>query len=202
MLKLRKIAVTGSISSGKSLVLNFFKEFGAIVVDADEIVHNILTTETKLGQKVINLLGKDVVVEDRIDKSKIAKKVFNNEKLLKALEKLVHPLVYDEIEKRYEDAKKKAATTLFIAEVPLLFESGGERFFDRTVVVAANVKLCLKRYYHTTKKDKEEFWRRTSFQMPQEEKVKKADFVIYNNSTKEELKKNVQTLIETISREQ
>jgi dephospho-CoA kinase len=89
----RKIAVTGTLSSGKSTVCQLLKEFGAYVVSADEIVHRLLRVETEIGQKVIDLLGEEILSEGQIDRAKIAKKVFRNPQLLQALEQIIHPQV-------------------------------------------------------------------------------------------------------------
>src|SRR6478672_5591088 len=95
----KKIAVTGGLSSGKSTVCQFFREFGAYVTNADEIVHRLLTPEKSVGQQVINLFSEDILTNGQIDRSKIAEKAFSNPKLLQALEDLVHPIVQHEIEK-------------------------------------------------------------------------------------------------------
>ena len=78
MLRLRKVAVTGGLSCGKSSVCRIFKELGAYVVSADEIVHRLLSTKTNLGQQVISLLGKEIITNGKINRSTIAKKVFND----------------------------------------------------------------------------------------------------------------------------
>src|SRR5262245_55950333 len=102
MLILKKVAVTGGLSCGKSSVCRIFKELGAYVVSADDIVHQLLTPQTKPGQQVIELMGSDIVVDQHIDRSKIAKKVFGNLKLLKSLEQILHPAVRHEIDKKYQ----------------------------------------------------------------------------------------------------
>ncbi len=94
MLKLEKVAITGGLSCGKSSVCRYFKELGAYVISADEIVHQLLIPTNELGQEVIALLGKDIAVNGTIDRSMIAKKVFENKTLLLSLEKLIHIDLY------------------------------------------------------------------------------------------------------------
>src|ERR1700733_7337913 len=128
MLKLRKIAVTGGLSCGKSSVCRIFKELGATVVSADEIVHQLLSPQVSFGQQVIMLMGPDIVVKGQIDRSRIAKKVFNNRTLLNSLEKILHPAVNNEIENLYQTALAKHKDKIFVAEIPLLYESDFGQF--------------------------------------------------------------------------
>ncbi len=102
MLKLRKVAITGGLSCGKSSVCRILKEFGAYVVSADKIVHQLLSSDTNLGQKIVDLLGTSVLVNQKLDRSRIARIVFHDLELLKALEALVHPAVYRELNRDYQ----------------------------------------------------------------------------------------------------
>lgn len=173
-----KIAITGGLACGKSSACRFFKELGCIVVSADDIVHDLLKKDHEIGKKVIQLIGNEIVVEDQIDRSIIAKKVFDQPKLLKSLEDILHPAVRLEIEKQYQKTQHENAP-FFIAEIPLLFETGAEKFFDSTIVVAADQEICKKRF----SKGSIEFERRSKRQLSMEEKIKKADFIIENNDT-------------------
>ena len=86
MLTLKRVAVTGGLSSGKSSVCFFFKELGAYVVNADDIVHTLLSTDTQLINKVKLLFGENVIVDGKIDRSKVAKIVFQLEGILPHIE--------------------------------------------------------------------------------------------------------------------
>ena len=79
------MAVTGGLSCGKSSVCRIFKELGAYVVSADEIVHQLLSPDTNLGQKIISLLGTEIVVNQKLDRSRIAEMYFKNPELLNRL---------------------------------------------------------------------------------------------------------------------
>lgn len=182
MLKSRKTAITGGLSCGKSSVCRIFKELGAYIISADEIVHQLLSSDTNLGQEVIKLLGNKILINNQISRSRIARIVFQNDKLLRALEELVHPVVYEEIEKDYQKQKESNnPPPLFIAEVPLLFESGGEKQFDKTIAVVADPALCLQRFIQATGYQEEEFERRMDRQLSLLEKAVRADYVILNN---------------------
>jgi len=140
MLIFRKGAVTGGLSCGKSTVCRILKELGAYVMSADEIVHKLLSPKTDIGQKVVNLIGAEILIDGQIDRSVIAKKVFNQPHLLQSLENLLHPAVQEEIETESAYVESNQLASVFIAEIPLLFETGGERFFDFTIAVVADVK--------------------------------------------------------------
>lgn len=202
MLKLKKVAITGGVSCGKSLVCKFLQELGAYVVNADQIVHQLLTPDTALGQQVIELLGSSILVNGKIDRSKTAEIVFLNPRLLNSLENLLHPPVYKEIEKQFHDCQQQPdPPPLFVAEIPLLFESGGERYFDKTVAVIADRELCQERYRMESGHEREDFNRRMARQMLPEEKGKRADFIIVNNNTLNELKQKSKNLFDQLNEE-
>ena len=222
MLKIKKTAVTGGLACGKSAVCQIFAQLGAYVVSADKLVHELLSPTTPLGQAVIHLLGGDVLVPEvivpqdstcneiasgkietapgrlRFDRALIAKKVFNNSSLLFSLEKLVHPAVQDEIEKLYRCVCAASSTSLFVAEIPLLFEAGLVDFYDVTVVVAADPRTCCRRFCAATGYEAAEFDRRMHRQMPLQEKAALADFVLYNDGDYADLEKATRELYQKI----
>jgi dephospho-CoA kinase len=194
MLKLKKVAVTGGLSCGKSTVCRFFKELGAEVVSADEIVHQLLTPGSNLGQQVISLIGSDIVVDEKIERTKIAKKVFNNPELLKSLETLVHPAVKEATTRRYLKACEEGHASLFVVEIPLLFETEGEEWFDTTIAVLADPKVCVKRFQNGDT----EYEKRMARQLDPLEKAKKADIVIQNNGSLSDLKQQVTSIYQNL----
>lgn len=199
MLKLKKVAVTGGLSCGKSSVCRFFEKFGAIVVNADEIVHRLLSPKTILGQRVIQLIGNDIIINNQIDRSKIAQKVFNQPSLLLSLEQLIHPAVQEEIEKQYEQANQKKNGQLFVAEVPLLFEAGLEDFFDVVITVVADPKISSQRFQNVKDSNAEEYEKRSMRQMHIEEKIKRADYVIENNGSLKKLEAETKKLMNLLT---
>lgn len=194
MLSLRKIAVTGGLACGKSFVCRIFQDLGAYVVSADEIVHKLLTPKTDLGQQVIGLLGSEIVTDDQLDRSQIAKKVFSQPKLLKSLEQIIHPAVSNELKQRYKKAQKNRNISLFVAEIPLLFEAGFEPFFDSVIAVVADEDICIKRFQQATGYGPEEYAKRSRQQLSAIEKARRADFIIYNNGSQQEVQQAVEKL--------
>jgi dephospho-CoA kinase len=194
MLRLKKVAVTGGLSCGKTTVCRFLSKLGAKVVYSDEIVHGLLVTENPVGQKVIELLGTCILTEDKIDRSKIASKVFAHPKLLRSLEQIVHPYVYNAINEEYEKASHDEKIPLFVAEIPLLYETGGESAFDSTIVVVSDVEKSWSRFLNSTGYEREEFDRRMANQMSPELKARKAEYVIHNDGSVEKLYEEVKTI--------
>jgi dephospho-CoA kinase len=171
-----------------------FRSLGAYTLSSDEIVHRLLSPSTTVGKEVIDLLGSDIVENGSIQRHKIAKKVFSNKVLLKALESLLHPAVYHAIECQYQDLLKQGGTGLFVVEVPLLFETGGEDKFDDTISVTADFNLCVRRFTASTGCLEDEYRRRASLQLSTDEKAAKADFVIVNNGDEDELRQQVENI--------
>lgn len=199
MLTLKRVAITGGIASGKSTVTEEFQKLGAYVVSADQIVHQLLSSNSELIKQVIALLGNEVLSEGRLDRKKVAKKVFSNRALLRQLEALIHPLVASEIERRWREVEKSQKYSLFVAEVPLLFEAGQDGWYDVTCAVIANESDCKRRFCQQTGFDEEEYERRASRQLTQDEKAKKAKFVIENIGSLDELKSRSTTLYKQLT---
>lgn len=190
MLKLKKIAVTGGLGCGKSTVCQILRDLGAYVIDSDEIVHKQLEENELLKNKVIDLLGTSVVIKGRLNRKKIAEKVFQNPKLLTDFETIIHPIIFAEIDSHYEKAAKDNKHPFFVVEIPLLYETKTEEKFDYTIVVTADEEKCIERSHFS----KEEIERRMSRQMKLVEKAKKAHFLIENNGNKAELENQVKQL--------
>lgn len=194
MLNLKKLAITGGLSSGKTTVCHLFKDLGAFVVSADEIVHNLLVPDSIIGQKVIQLFGPNIVENNSLNRKKIAQQAFLDVRLLKALEALIHPVVYTEIEKEYQHAKQSGKYPLFIAEVPLLYELFKQDEFDIVITVTADLPICQERFIKQTHQTIREFEQRMAQQIDPENKAKKSDYVIKNNGSLAQLKDQVTKL--------
>lgn len=189
-----KIAVTGGLSSGKSTVCRFLTELGAYSVSADEIVHSLLADNEEIRQKVVHLLGPSVLTKGKLDRQAIAGKVFSHSETLKSLESILHPTVFHEIESRYQAIKNNSNYNLFVAEVPLLYETKSEALFDSVIAVLTSKKeLHKKRLLEDAV-----FMERLSHQMSPEDKATKADFVLFNNGSLEDLKNEVTKIAEKI----
>lgn len=191
MLILKKVAITGGLSCGKSTVCKLLKDRGAFIVSADEIVHQLLSPTNPIGKKIVQLLGDEIIKDGTFDKKKIAKLVFENRETLKALEHILHPAVLAEVEKQYQSVKENPEYRLFIAEIPLLYEIESAHLFDVVIAVTADESLAKKRFEEKTN---QEFEKRMTHQMPIEEKCAKADYTLTNNGDLAQLEKDVTIL--------
>lgn len=185
MLSLRKVAVTGGPASGKTTVCSFLREFGGFVVDADTIVHHLLSPNTVIGRQVVNLLGSAVVTENQIDRKKVAKLVFSDPEKLHSLESILHPAVKEEIKTLYNQAKNDPNYTFFVAEIPLLYEAKMESFFDTIIAVSSDRRVAKQRFQAS------HFEERMARQESSQKKATKAHFTLINNGDLAALKEAV-----------
>jgi dephospho-CoA kinase len=198
VLTLKKVAITGGLSSGKSTVCLIFKDLGAYSVSCDEIVHNLLLHDRTLKDEVIRLLGEDILTDDSLDRDKIARCVFSDVDKLKALERLIHPLVFHEINTHYQQAENDKRYSLFVAEVPLLYESDSSAQFDAVITVLSSHDACVERFMTQKKKSAEEFYDRMMRQMSPTEKATRATHILINDGSLDELQSQVKNLYQTL----
>lgn len=193
---LKKIAVTGGLASGKSSVCRLLQEQGATVFDADKIGHELLDHKAIVSQ-VIALLGKDIVVQGRIDRKKVGEKVFHDPALLKKLEAILHPEIRAEINRRYEAWLKEGKGRLFVVEIALIFEAGFESLFDGVLCVVADREVRKKRFLERNG-PQANFEEREQRQLEQEEKARRATWQIQNNGDTASLKEAVSKFLEKV----
>lgn len=191
------IGLTGNIATGKSAAASVFEKLGARVIDADKVVHNLYAHN--LGVKLKILLAFGLAPIDffhlNINRHKLAQIVFNDKKQMQKLESIVWPYVDKEI------ARLAKGNGITIVEAALLFESGMDRNMDKTIMVCADKKLQLKRILKRNKElSKDDALKRINIQMPQNEKAKKADYVISNNGSLSNLEKQVRKIWLSVQR--
>lgn len=184
------IAITGSVGTGKSTVSNIIKSLGYEIIDCDEIVHK-LYQENDVILKIEELFP-DVIEKKAINRKKLAQIVFNGSEEKKRLESLIHPLVRNKIA-----IMGKGKDKLFV-EVPLLYESKMEDMFAKVICVASDEFIQVKRIMARNKISEEEAKKIICNQMPIEEKIRLADFVIYNNGDINNLVKETKKIINNI----
>lgn len=169
-----KIALTGSIGMGKSTVAAMFERAGIPIFDADAVVRRLQAKEGAL----LGLLEErfpGVVVNDVLDRDALARRVIDDPAEMAALEAIVHPAVREERE-RFIENHQDAPALLF--DIPLLFETAGEREFDKVIVVSAPPEVQRRRVLQRAGMTPAKFHALLSRQMPDAEKRSRADFVI------------------------
>jgi len=198
MLILKKVAITGGLASGKSTVCHLFKELGAYVVSADTIVHDLLSSDPHIIKQVVQLLGPSICNKEGIDRKKIAELVFSDPIKLRALEAILHPTVKQEITRHYEQVKDNSSYPFFVVEIPLLYETGMEGWFDIVITVSTDLSIACSRYLQQAGRKQKDFETRMKYQKTNSEKQAKADFVIFNNGDLTNLKKDVVSLFQQL----
>jgi dephospho-CoA kinase len=183
------VAITGNIGSGKTEVCRIFQEEGWHLIDADKVGHRLyLRPDMKEG--VIERFGDGILTEGEIDRKKLKAIVFYNPGELKALNKIMHPEIIKEIRKEIAGIKDKHV----ILEGAILIEMG-EHDFDKLLLVTVEKGKQMERLLKKGKYNKEELNNILKSQMPQEEKIKYADYIVDNSGTLDELEKNVKRII-------
>lgn len=191
MLTLKKVAITGTISSGKSTVLSYFRSWGAYAVDADSLLHAAFSSDTPLGQQIVKLFGALALLPNgQIDRVYVREQIAHNKERNRQLEMVCHPYVLETLNRLYQEAMREANKwRLFVAEVPLLFESEVPftEWFDVICVVDAEPDLLKQRFLHKGQSIEQFTWRYER-QLPSKEKKQRAHHIIENNGTLEELR--------------
>jgi dephospho-CoA kinase len=186
----KSVAITGSFASGKSFILELLKSMGYRIFSCDDYVRNLYENEDIKQIVVGEIEGLDI-----FDKKKLIDIIYTNPKQRKKLEKIIHPMVRQGI-KDFETANK--AESLVFVEVPLLFESGFEEYFDYSVCVFCDENLRLSRALERKNFSQVIFNELNRIQLPQEEKIKKADFSIKSQDKAEQIKIEIKKIIGSI----
>jgi dephospho-CoA kinase len=188
---MKTVAITGGIASGKSTVARILADLGYQVVSADEIARQAVEPGLPAYREIVSKFGAEILRPDgEIDRKKLGRIVFSDPVLRKTLEEIIHPEVIAEIE-RTKNAAQKEGKSLFVAEVPLLFETGMEANFDSVWVVAVNREEQIRRLMARDRISPEEAGLRLAAQDSMEAKTAKADFVIDNSLGYPELREQV-----------
>jgi dephospho-CoA kinase len=177
----KRVAITGGIGAGKSEALQAFARHGAVVISADEIVHDLISGDEDVRAALLGRFG-------TTDRAEIATVVFSDRDELDWLERLLHPRVKERHERWFEHQD----AVLAVAEIPLLYETGGEGPFDAVVAITAprDVREARARVSLAGRSDR---------LIPDEEKVRRADFAYVNDGPLEELDAWVARVVEELT---
>lgn len=191
------LGLTGSLGTGKTTALGYFKKLGASVLDSDDIVHGLYKDKALLHKihrysKSLGLLF--LAYKNKNARRVIAKKVFSSKKHVDKINSLIHPLVKSRIMNFLKENKKPVV----VVEVPLLFEAHFQALFDAVVVVAASYKTSKKRIAKEGRLGANDFKERMRWQWPLEKKIAHSDFIIDNSGTREETFQQARNLIEIL----
>ncbi|RNA63565.1 dephospho-CoA kinase [Chryseobacterium nematophagum] len=186
------IGLTGGIGSGKTTVARFIEEFGFPVYYSDDRAKTIVNDNEDVKIKIKDLLGDQAYDENGLYNRKfVAEKVFNNQNLLQKLNEIIHPAVRID----FEEWIKKQTKYLVFKETALLFELKLNKDCYKSLLVTAEDNIRIKRVMDRDDKTYREVQTIMEKQMPEKDKVKLADCIIYNNTNIEDLKDNTERVI-------
>ena len=182
------VGLTGGIGSGKSSAANIFKEFGIDCIDADNVAKNILDLNENARKLFINEFGDKYIDKDnKINREILREDIFNDKSKIEKLESIIHPKVRDEIFKFIENS----SSIYTIVDVPLIFETNSKDFYDKIVLVDCKTNTQISRASKRDNQSNESIMKIIKNQATREQRLSIADYVISNDSTFENLKKEV-----------
>lgn len=190
-----KIAITGNIGSGKSVFSSFAEKRGFSVLKADDISKKILSNDTEVRKEIIKAFGEQSFKNNKPDVKYLAEKVFSDPAKLNKIESILHPRVIKSINDTIdliEDEKK-----IVFVEAALIYEANMEKMFDYVVLITSNRELRLKRKLKNGISE-EDFVKRESNQIAEDEKRKRADFAFVNDGSVDDLKSKFDLLLLTL----
>src|SRR3954468_21225940 len=187
-----KIGLTGGIAAGKSEALKAFERLGAATLSSDEVVHELLTTG-EVRDMLVERFGDAVAPDGEIDRGAVAEVVFGDDEQRKWLEGLLWPRVGQRMwEWRQEGDGPEPPPPAAVGEVPLLFESGMEDAFDETIAVVADEPTRGERAGGRGHRSVDE---RTSRQLTQDQKAERADIVVRNEGSLDDLERELSSIL-------
>lgn len=194
-----RVGLTGGIGSGKSTASLHFTSLGAYVINADEEAKNLISTNETVQNELIAEFGTDIIDgTGSVNKKKLARIAFQDQDHQQRLNSVVHPYIYNLIDKEFNQVLNVGKHGIFIVDGALIFESGYDVHLDYVIVVTAQLKHRMERALGRATLSREEILKRIEFQWPEKEKVNLADFVVHNDGTEKELHKNIEELIKKL----
>lgn len=195
-----KVGLTGGIGSGKSTASRHFESLNAFVLDADEEVKSLITSNETVQSELISEFGTDIIDgTGRVNKKKLARIAFQDEDHQQRLNSVVHPYIFNLIDEEFNRVFNDKNHGVFIVDAALIYETGFDAHLDYVIVVTAHLKNRMERALGRETLSREEILKRVGFQWPEEEKVNMADFVVHNDGTEAELQKKIESLIKKLT---
>lgn len=190
-----RIAITGNIGSGKSVFSSFAEKNGFSVLKADDISKQILSTDPEVRKEIIKAFGDQSYKNNKPDVKYLAQKVFSDPARLNKIESILHPRVIKSINDSMQRIQKENKTVF--VEAALIYEANMEKIFDYVVLITSKRELRLKRKLKNGISE-EDFIKRESSQIAEDEKRKRADFIFANDGTMNDLQSKFNLMLLTL----
>lgn len=198
--KILAVAVTGGIATGKSSVCRLFEKLGARLIDADAIGREIVEGKPEILPSLARAFGNQILLSDgRLDRRALGRLAFADRAQLDKLNNLVHPFLIEEIRRRIEIMEVEGFAGIVAADAALIFEWNLVEIFDVTVVVSCDEKTQLSRIGERDSLEADEALARIRSQIPQAEKIARADFHIVNSGSPADLEKQARVVWERLN---
>ena len=182
-----RVALTGGIASGKSVVAGLLEEKGCFVHSADMAAHELMSPGRPAWKKIVVRFGRDILSKDRtIDRARLGPLVFSDPSARRFLERLLHPLVLAERERILRRLEREGRVRIFVSEAALTIEAGYARHFDRVVVVHCSKSEQVRRLRERDGIGRAAALRKIGAQMPRKEKLRHADYSIDSTGSLDE----------------
>jgi len=189
------LGVTGGIASGKTVVSEILEELGAPLIDLDIIARQVVEPGTVALENIIDYFGKQVLHEDKsLDRKKLSNIIFEDMEKRTKLESFTHPPIFEEFLKQVDEIAKKTSGVIIQVSIPLLFEENLQFMFDKIVVVYISRELQVERLALRDGISRANASNMLNSQLPIDEKVGYADFVINNENSIEETRRQVEEM--------
>lgn len=185
---MRNIGMTGGIGSGKNQVADIFNQLGFYTIDSDISSRKVMEKGEAAYEKIVSFFGSDILDEnDNILRKKLGDIVFSDKAKLKTLENIVHPAIYEYEKKERSKIYGRDDKAVVITHAALIIESGSIDKYDALIVISCPDELQIKRVMQRDNFSEEKARNIVAHQMPNEERLKYADFIIDNSSTLDDL---------------
>lgn len=194
------LGITGGLATGKSTVTRLLREKGAVVFSADEAARAVLTPGGSVLDDLVAAFGPEILLPDgSLDRPRLSRRIFADPQAREQINRILHPPILRLLRAQMEGARDDLPPGSVIAvEVPLLFETHLEGWFELIVVVAASESKQIERLQARNGLNEAEARRRLAAQWPLAEKVARADYVMVNDGSPEELAAAVDTMWEKV----
>jgi dephospho-CoA kinase len=191
--------MTGNIACGKSTAAEYFEKLGCYTIDADQISRIVMSRGQEAYEKIVELFGSSVVSDNgELDRSAIRKVVFDDPEMRKKLEGIVHPAILEYERKQVGKIKGRDDKAVIITHAALTVESGSYKRFDGLIVVYIDPEVQLRRLMERDKLSEDDALKIIRAQMPIEEKIKYAQYIIDNSKDTAHLEKEVERVFDLI----